>query len=164
MGAGRDRGHPLVDQRRGVGHHPDHRDARRDVALDVAGGDAGGEADQDLPGAQVRGDLGEDVAHVLRLHHQRDGVGPGRRLGVGDHLHVVLLAELGSPLGTLLTDHQVLERVSTADQAGEQRLAHHAGTDDRNGHGGFLLRRVRAGRSICSRGPEQPVGLLLGDE
>ena len=95
----------------------------------------GGEADQHLAGAQVRGDLGEHLAHVLRLHHQGDGVGAGGCLGVGDHLDAVLLAELGGALGALLADHQVGGVVAAPDQAGEQGLAHHAGTDDRDGHG-----------------------------
>ena len=47
--AGRDRGHALVDQGRGVRHDPDHRDALGHVGLDECGRDAGRQRDHQLP-------------------------------------------------------------------------------------------------------------------
>ena len=60
---------------------------------------------------------------------------PGGLGEVGDHRDAVLLPELGGALGALLPHHEVGDVVAAADQAGEQGLAHHAGADDRDGHG-----------------------------
>ena len=83
------------------------------------------------PGRSSRGDLVEQVAHVLRLDHEREGVGLAGGLDVGDHGDAVPLLELAGALGALLADQQVVDPAAGADQAGEQGLAHHAGAEDR---------------------------------
>ena len=92
------------------------------------------------PGRSVGGDLVEQVAHVLRLDDQGDGVGLGGGLEVGDHGDAVPLLELAGALGALLADQQLVDAAAGADQPGEQGLAHDAGADDRG-----LLMRLTAG-------------------
>ena len=108
----------------------------------------------ELSGAQHGRDLLEHVGHVLRLDHERDGVGLGGRLEVGDHGDAVALLELAGPLGTLLADEQLVDATAGAHQAGQEGLAHHAGADDCCGHGGNLLRgpeiSTRTSRSRAS--------------
>ncbi len=85
--------------------------------LDERGGDAGGQRDHQLTGAQRGGDLVEQVAHVLRLDDERDGVGLRGRLDVADHGDAVPLLELAGALGALLADQQVVDAAAGADQA-----------------------------------------------
>ena len=94
------------------------------------GGDAGGQRDDQLAGAQLGGDLGEQHGHVLRLDDHGDGVGLAGRLDVGDDRDAVALLELAGALGPLLADQQVVDAAPGAHQPGEQGLAHHAGTED----------------------------------
>ena len=90
-----------------------------------------GERDDELTGPHRRPDLLEQAGHVLRLHHQREGVGALGRVEVGDDGDGVLLLELAGALGALLADQQLGDRTSGADQPGQQGLAHDPGTEDR---------------------------------
>jgi hypothetical protein len=131
---GGDRRHALVDQGRGVRHHPHDGGALGQPGLDERRGDAGGQGHHQLPGAYGGGDLVDHVAHVLRLHDQHQGVGAPDRLEVRDHLDAVPLLQLVGALAALLADQEVLGAPAGADQAGEQGLPHHPGPDDRDGH------------------------------
>ena len=147
-GPRRHRRHPLTHQCRGVRHHPGHRDPGGHPLLDEAGGDAGREGDQQLPVAQLRRDLVEQVCDVLRLHDEHHGVGAAHRLGVGDDSDGVLLLELARPLGALLADQHLGGRAARAQQRGQDRLAHHAGAEDGGGgHGSPWSSDLHRGRS-----------------
>ena len=102
--------------------------------LDEGGGDAGRERHQQLTGPERAGDLVEHLRHVLRLHDQRDGVGLGGGLDVGDHRDAVPLHELGGARRALLADEELVDPAAGPDQAGQQGLAHDSGADD----GGLL--------------------------
>ena len=89
------------------------------------------------PGRSDGADLVEQVAHVLGLDHDRDGVGLGGGLDVADHRDAVPLLELAGAVGPLLADQELVDAAAGADQPGEQGLAHDSGAEDR----GLLHRR-----------------------
>ena len=109
--AGRDRGHALVDERRGVGHDPDDGDAVGQPRLDERGGDAGGQRDDQLARAQTRARSRRAASPMscgfttsARVSALRGG------LDVGDDRDAVPLLELAGALGALLADQQVGRR------------------------------------------------------
>ena len=81
---GGDGGHPLVDQGRGVGHHPDHGDAS---AARPRSRPCRPRPPARPPGCRAErpGDLGQQLGHVLRLDHQDHRVRLGGRFGVLQH-------------------------------------------------------------------------------
>ena len=88
------------------------------------------------PARSDGGDLVEQLGHVLRLDHERDGVGLGGRLDVADHADAVPLLELAGALGPLLADQQVVDAAPGTDEARQEGLAHDAGAEDGGlGHG-----------------------------
>ncbi len=51
-----------------------------------------------------------------------------------DDVDAVPLAQLGGPARSALGHQQLARRAAGADQTGDDGLAHHAGTEDRNRH------------------------------
>ena len=129
---GRDHAHRLVHQDRGVRHDPDDRHLPVQPPLDERRGDPGRRRDHQ-PVRRYRGrDLGQQLAHVLRLDRQDQRAGQlGGRRGVG-HLDPVPLPELGAPVLAADRGDQGRRRQARAQQAGQQRLAHLAGAQDRD--------------------------------
>lgn len=144
---GRDDGHALVDEYGGVGHDADDGGARGQALLDEGGGDTGRGADDETVRGDVRAEFVEELAHVLGLDGQDEGVGSFGGLGVGDGLYAVAGAELVGPVGPAGGDQQVGGAPAGADHAAEERLADLARTEncDCLGHGSVHL----AGGDTC---------------
>ena len=71
----------------------------------------------------------EQRTHVLRLDREQQRVGALGRLGVADRLDAVALAQQRRALGPANREEQVGGRSAGAQHAGQQRLAHLAGTE-----------------------------------
>ena len=96
-------------------------------------------------------DLAEQPVHVLRLDHQDDGVGQAGGLDVVEYPHAVLVTQHARMVGALLGDDDVLGVPSTAQQPGQQRLAHDPVLEDRRRrHGGAALSPAWSARSLLS--------------
>ncbi len=137
VGAGGDDGHGLVDEGGGVRHDPYDGGAGRQALLEVRGGDAGGAADDQAVGGDVRGELGQEGAHVLGLDGEDQGVGGLGGLGVADRLDAVALAELGGAFLAAGGDQEVGGGPAAADHSAEEGFADFSGAEDGDllGHG-----------------------------
>ncbi len=142
---GRHDRHRLVDEDGDVRHHTDDGDPIGQVLLDEARSDPGREADDELIGAHGRSDLREQGLHVLRLHHQDQGVRPLDRRGIGERrVHPVLPRELTGALLAAARHRDLLDRsAARADQARYERLTHLAAAEEGDLPSGHLASPVR---------------------
>ena len=74
-----------------------------------------------VPGLSDAGDLGQQVAHVLRLDHQDHRVGLGRGLVVLEHGDAVPRGQLGLPLRPAVGGHDLVRRPSRRGAARRAR-------------------------------------------
>lgn len=160
--AGRDDGHALVDEDRGVGHDPHDRGVRGEPVLDERGGDAGRGADDQAVGGDVRGEFVQELAHVLRLDREDEDVGVLGRLRVGDGLDPVPRVEFLGPVAPAGGHQEVGRSPARPDHPAEQGLADLAGAEDCDclGHA-FTLRAV-LGCGLSSGSGRPPVILASG--
>ena len=112
------------------------RSSKKEVGMPAA------RADDQAVGGDVRGELVQEGAHVLRLDGEDQGVGGLGRLGVADGLDAVAGAQFLGALRAAGGDEEVGGRPAGPDHSGEQGLADLAGAEDCD----LLRRRGRGGR------------------
>ena len=125
--------HALAEAGRRVGHAADDLVVAEDAGEGGRRG-AGQDAQDELPAAQVRTDLAADPGQHLGLDPEEDDVGAFDGLGVvGDRADPVLACEVLTPLvARMAGDHLTGIDQLAAEQPGDHRLGHHAGTDRRD--------------------------------